>query len=312
VGKQVQDDAAEIGLLQMVDDVNRVWYVATTSQVVAASVMTITAGAGAGTSEACTIEHARQFVSNGDYFTLGATPEDEDKNDHYYVELDVSDFYSSYVTIRFRTSVAIAGMGAYAVIVYDDADTQNIDLGYSTDWKTTTTVLDHSTKAVSKIRLYAYKETVTNGDGATTYYVYYDYTLFHASTFTFPHVNSVLPNISNKIAQLEIPGRDGDILQHLGMKTAEITVNVSIIEGETWRSANTEPDFNYLLIGMSSDTWSYFTNSRPLIRCQVMYKGFTFGTNDADGHMTLNLHFLVYKLGSYSLFSDYSWIWGKA
>ena len=249
--------------------------------------------------------------SDGDVLHMLGVTDDVAQQEWFYHEIDLAagdNFYSAYCSVRFKTDHASAGLGAYIVLVYDDADTQVIDLGYSQSWKVTTTALDHTAKAIDKIRIYAREDAAANANG--TAYVYYDYILFHTGTLTFPHVNTVNVNIQNKIAQLEVPGRDGDILQHLGMKTAEIVVNVSILEGEAWRSVSTNPEFDYLLNGIYEDTWSYFTNSRPLIRCQVMYKGFSFGTNDPDGHMTLNLHFLVYKLGAYSLFSNFSWIWG--
>ena len=314
IGKAVTDDAAGIGNLVSYDNTNRYWFVASTSLVVDGSVMAITAGTGAGTSAAGS-SFAPNVTCNGDAFTLYGTLDDA-SDEYFYIARDLTGISSVYrsvasypkLTVRFKTSAANAGLQAKVIVGYDDGDTDTFTLGYSQDWKVTTNDLQ-AAHTVSTIKFVA--DDNPDATAAGLFYVYFDYAFQHAGTFTFPHVNTVTVNVPSKIAQLEIPGRDGDILQHLGMKTAEITVNISIVEGETWRSDSAYPEFDYLLTAISTDTWSYFTNSRPLIRCQVMFKNFTWET-DEDGRMVLNLHFLVYKRGSYSLFSDYSWIWGRA
>jgi len=58
IGKQVQDDAAEIGALLGYNNTTREWWIDTALAVISGSAMTITAGTGAGTSQTayyCTI-----------------------------------------------------------------------------------------------------------------------------------------------------------------------------------------------------------------------------------------------------------------
>jgi len=51
IGKQVKDDAVEVGILTAYDNANRIWWVYSTETIDNASVMTITDGTGAGTAD---------------------------------------------------------------------------------------------------------------------------------------------------------------------------------------------------------------------------------------------------------------------
>jgi len=66
IGKQVQDDAVEIGVLLGYNNTSREWWIDATVIVASASAMTITAGTGAGTSVTvyyCTLAKVKERVS---------------------------------------------------------------------------------------------------------------------------------------------------------------------------------------------------------------------------------------------------------
>jgi len=66
IGKQVQDDTAEIGLLVEYNNTTRVWRIATASTVATASAMTITTGTGAGTADGASTDGTTNDWTVGD------------------------------------------------------------------------------------------------------------------------------------------------------------------------------------------------------------------------------------------------------
>lgn len=214
------------------------------------------------------------------------------------------------VKVRWKTSVASAGLQAKLWVIYSDASEDQYTLGYSTAWKVTTVTLDAS-KTLDHIRLVADDNPDSTNSG--TFYVYFDWVIVCIGNFTFPHVapGGVTVDYQMKQAQIEISGREGDILQRLGMKSPTITVKGDVLQGETWEGSSNDPHFNFVLTAMTLDTWGWFECDYPRIKCQVMYKNFRYGmeTRDDKAVMIWQLDLVLYKLGSYDTFSPLDWMY---
>ena len=277
-------------------------------------------GTGAGTSATCISHEVRTFTSDGDVFTMSGTTATNGHIESFYEQLDITNFSSDTypkLTVRWNTSATVTspGLQAQVKVIYSDNSTSTHVLGYTSTgaMPTVTTVNLTAAKTVSKIELWAIEDVAANPNG--THYVYYDWFIFHAGTFTFPHVapGGVDYDSLMKLAQIEIPGREGDINQRLGMKSPTITVTGDVLEGEQWESAATWPNFDYFLVGLKNDTWAYFTCDKPRIRCQVMYKRFRMGmdTSGNEPKLVYSLTFVVHKLNPFSSWYDWHWLYGN-
>jgi len=259
------------------------------------------------------------IASDGDKATITGTGDDSPSDNEYaYYEypdsggadnLDLPTNTYPTIKVRWRTSVSSNGLQAVIWVVYSDASEDQYTLGFSLDWKVTTLTLD-SSKTLDHIRLVA----DDNPDSWTgTEYVYFDWVIVCAGTFTFPHVapGGVTVDMPMKLAQIEIPGRDGDVLQRLGMKSPTITVKGDVLQGESWELSANVPHFDYIIRALLFDTWGWFTCDYPRIKCQVMYKNFQYGmeTRDNKAVMTWQLDLVLYKLGDFSTFADWRWMY---
>lgn len=204
--------------------------------------------------------------------------------------------YTRYA-IRWKTSASSNGLGATATAVFNDASTQQLvgatNPEFSTTWTVSSGTLT-SSKTLDHIRLGA--DDYPNSIAAGTFQVYYDFVLIFKDLFTFPTVQpgGVWFKPRQKIVQTEIPGRDGDVLERLGMKSPEIVVQGKVLSGESWGS----PDLEYLYyIVRDTDLWQWFT-SDP-VDCKVMLKDFDLGQVSESGFQAdYELQFLMYSLSN--------------
>lgn len=256
------------------------------------------------------------LTSDGDVFTITGTGDNAPANDEYVVyERNVTDFSTTVYTkclVRWKTSVASNGLQAEIKFIDSGAATFDATvLGFSTTWVTTTINLTAG-KTLDKIQILAND----NPDSWTgTAYVYFDFIMFCKGVFPFPHVapGGIRVDLPMKLAELEIPGRGGDIIQRLGMKSPEITLTGEILKGETWESSASVPHFDYLLIGLRKDAWAWFTCDHPRIKCKVIYKHFTFNaeSTNSDAELSWQLTLKVYSLSNLedANWDDWQWLY---
>lgn len=207
--------------------------------------------------------------------------------------------YPSFL-IRYKTSAVSDGAHAKVILVFNDATTQTIlDNAYSTVWKTfagditTGKTLDH-------IRLYAECDLDTaNG----TYYVYYDFVLVHRATFTFPFVapGGVTLNLPKKLAQIQIPGRDGNILQNLGMASPRIKLEGNMDTNVAWGTLKGEYLYKILrgAIGDYHDPWQWLTSDVGNFKVTLAPEGLKISMVDEAGVLRkYSMDFLVHSISS--------------
>jgi hypothetical protein len=163
-------------------------------------------------------------VVNGDYFRLTGTP-DSFGGEWTYYEKDITniptDTYHN-LLVRWRTSVAAAGLQAKISVVYDDATSTDTTLGFSTNFTTTVIALPTG-KTIDKIQLYAddNPDTVMAG----TFWVEFDFVLICQGIFTWPFVSGgVELEGFNNLQYLKIPGKVGNATQYLGGEDSTIHV----------------------------------------------------------------------------------------
>lgn len=137
---------------------------------------------------------------------------------------------------RWKTSDPSLGFGAKIRIKYATGPTYQTVLGesspeYSTTWKIGTADLLQDKGDITNIFFHAAEDAADNPNG--TYYVYYDFLLIHAGTFTFPNVAHDLDfRPPPRYAIIPIPGRVGDITQNLGSELATVTCSCDLDRGD--------------------------------------------------------------------------------
>jgi len=231
--------------------------------------------------------------------------------------------------VRYKTSSATAAEGAAAKVVlafngYVVASSVDVNIAaghaqeiltnsFSTTW--TTAIGDiNPTKTLDHILLFAEcDDTAAIG----TDYVYYDFVLIHKGTFTFPYVppGGVHYELPYKTVELDVPGRDGGILQRLGMKSPLVTVEGTMNASDTASDWKAAPSTSSLAVrslygnrlykitrGMQGDyreSWNWFTSD--LVNCKVTpdTNPFRISTDpDEKEQRKYSLHFKQFSLSS--------------
>lgn len=223
--------------------------------------------------------------------------------------------------VRYKTSSENAAAGAAAKVVlafngYVVASSVDVNIAaghaqeilpnsFSTTWKTATGDITAG-KTVDHILLFAEcDDTAATG----TDYVYYDFVLIHEGTFTFPNVSKgIRLRFPYKRAKLGVPGRDGGILQKLGMDTPRIHLEGTMEHGETWGSITTGTVKTYgeylykILRGMKGDyrePWNWLTTDGGNFKVSPAPEGLDIGLiPDEDAQRTWMMDFEVHSLSS--------------
>jgi len=225
-----------------------------------------------------------------------------------YFEKDIpnisSDTYTHYV-LRYKTDSA--SVNTKAMLVFTAGSQTILPSTSSTTWKTASGTVTAG-KTIDKIRFYADDVGV---DG--TFHVYFDFLLICKGQFTFPHIGpgGVFLDFENKLAEIPMAGRDGDVLQHLGMKSPTIVIEGNVLSGESWESV-AGPHFEYLLDAFHKDVWNWFTCDHPDLSFQVMFKRFEPVNRVTERSATLGYRVTlkVYKRSSLGLatWGDVEWV----
>ena len=253
-------------------------------------------------------------AEHDDIFKISALA-DGSGDEYVYYERDITNISSAVYTkflIRWKTSAASNGFGARVELVFTDGSTQFV-LGssapqFSITWNVTSGTIT-SGKTIDKVRLYAddYPDSLASG----THYVYYDFILLCEGIFSFPYVHSIDPlHLSDRYADLAIPGRVGDIQQYLGMKSPLIKLSGDMEEG-TWGGSKIEfGEFLYRIFHENyNDPWQWFTSD--LINCKVTPRDFYISQKrDSNAHRVWNLVLAMYSAssGAESTWNSLQWL----
>ena len=172
-------------------------------------------------------------VAYDDYFILtrsaGATeaylsyPDEAGANNLSLSSTTYTKFFYRYLTS--------GSTKAKIVLVFSDASTQTILAESSASPYTCASVTITTGKTIDHVRLYA-------NTGAGT--AQYDFALICKGIFTFPNTlygKRFIPAPRNAI--IEIPSRVGDVIQHLGAKSARFEVSCNLDRGTWTRTGDT-------------------------------------------------------------------------
>jgi len=182
-------------------------------------------------------------------------------DENVYYEKDITDVavadYPKYL-VRWKTSGGSAAAQAKIQLVGDGGgpNIQTISLGYSTTWKESRGDVTVTDTNIDKIRFYADDELNETPNG--TYYVYYEFLLLHVGTFTIPQWDTCELIMENRDADVEIPGRVGDIDQYLGMKSPYIHMDGPMDTNTAWGT----PDGEYMYkihLRRFTEPWQWLT-----------------------------------------------------
>lgn len=246
-------------------------------------------------------------VDSGTIFNIEVTVSAGNKSVYYELNLDNTSsatypevyilYKTSDASIKAKVSVILTGAGEEVVL----SETSN------TDWTLASATLTlHDT--IDKIRIYA---TQATGD------VYFHWLMIYKGTVTPPNFKRILYDFPVKIAKIPIPGRDTDILQHLGRDNAKFTIEGDMQSGETWGSktgANADSSVQtfgeYLYYVLRERKFQWLTTDLGNFKVMPDPTGFSFGQEEASGQQrTYRLKFIEYEAGdtSASTFDDPTW-----
>jgi len=255
------------------------------------------------------VGHAVESILYGDILQIAATFDGGAGVDEYCYysypseaagDLDFASNDYPLFLIHYKTSGSATSPGAQAKaeLVFDDASTQEVlPACYSTTWAVAATEIT-SGKTIDHVRLYA-DDVGTDG----TFYVWYDFALMCLGQFDLPFVDRILRvPMRKKMAVIEIPGRDGDIEQDLGMNSPRIRLEGTMdANTTTWGSPYGSILYTNLRgsYGGYHDPWQWFTSD--IINCKVKIapEGFVIAQDKTvKAQRTWSLDLILHSLSS--------------
>jgi len=259
-------------------------------------------------------------VMHGDIYKLQADFDDGvGTTEGFFVEnataLNVNHILYPSWLVRYRTSNGSLGARARVEARFQDGTVEDLlPLSYSSGaaWATLAGTFTKSTSELDYLRFYAYgEENTPNG----TYYTYYDFALIHKDTFSFPYVDDVELIFENRYADIEIPGRKGDITQYLGAPspTIRLTGKIDIGSSTSWGT----PLLEYLYRiwqDAHNDPWQWFStgglsDSDRCINCKVTLRRMPFIEHkDANREWSLDLKMYSLSSGNETTWTDLQWL----
>jgi hypothetical protein len=223
------------------------------------------AGGGDGTA-------AISGDASDDWFLITAEP-DEAADEWYIAEYTsvtsgaVSSF--PYYMIVYKTSDSSTGMGLIVRLEYSDHVTQEYILGdastpmFSDTWTVHTGTCTETTKTHEEIHFQIDDSPDSTQDGVN-HYAYIDFVMLYGGTFTFPFVSHSVKIIPRpRVAEIEIPGRYGDITQQLGAKSPIIELRGTMDDNALWKVGPTGTSindaFDAIYFQCLNDPWVWLT-----------------------------------------------------
>jgi len=169
---------------------------------------------------------------HGDWLKIEAVFDGGATDEYCYYEKDItnisSDTYKKFF-VRYKTSESANGAQAKVVLVFTSGTQTILDSAYSTLFTVASGDITAG-KTIDKIQFWA-DDDGTDG----TFYVYYDFLLLCAGTFTFPNVGHGLEfTPPPRYAIIPIFSRVGDITQGGGSELATVRASCDLDVG-TWK-----------------------------------------------------------------------------
>jgi hypothetical protein len=175
-----------------------------------------------------------------------------------------SDTYTKYL-IRYKTSEASSGLGAKVVLNFTAGNQTILSTSFSTTWTTASGDITAGT-TIDSIDIYADDNPDTVASG--TYQVYYDFILLYKNNFSMPHIHREHLMLPETGVNIKIPGRTGNVFQHLGADSPRIVLESDMDNWETWGSSPAYGQYFYEFWMLSyTDLWQWYTSD--LINCKV-------------------------------------------
>lgn len=252
-------------------------------------------------------------VEHGDIFKITGTCAGAG-NEYFQIKNESPSFstntYKNWL-LRWKTSVLSNGLGARAKAILMPGDVDVWLLGetqpqFNGTWQVASGTLP-ADKTLEQIHLFAddYPDTVASGESS----VYFDFILFHKGTWTFPYAHVSGPEIVNRYADIEIPGRVGDITQYLGMQSPSIKLSGKIDIGPDPTNWGVPPlDKLYqIMLEAHKDPWQWFSTGGPadadhperFINCKVTPRNLKFTLDRESGSYRIwSLDLKLYSLSS--------------
>jgi hypothetical protein len=331
IGLMVHDDGADLGYLQDYDNATRTWWVASGTVPVNGSVMLVDGGSGGGGGttlfEIASSKYLHGFTTDvwySDYLHLYSTASDNGDCSFatYYTHISgggsnistsvgPTTGVSRNILVRYKTSVAAAGLGLAVKLVYSDGTTEwafgtdttpKYSIGYTTETYTIT-----SNKTLDHVRLYAKSEKATNSE-----YILVDFLLVCQGIFTWPFVSGgvELEGFNNN-QYLKIPSKVGNATQYLGADDSTIRVYGDIdstgtnaagvpLVGEGWHGRWTAHDaeaFYQILHYAFGDPWQWFTSDVASLKVTLDRMRISQAKTD-ENLLSYELDMHEYRLGS--------------
>lgn len=235
-------------------------------------------------------------VDSGTIFNINVSASVGNKSVYYEYDFTNIPNYAN-IYIRYRTSDN--SIKAKVVLVFTVGTQEVLAETSSTTWALAGGAITTG-KTIDKIRIYA---TQATGN------VYFHWFMIYKGTFTFPDFKRILYDFPVKITKLSIPGRDTDILQHLGRDNAKFTIEGTMQAGETWGSTNlTYGEWLYVILRERKFQW--LTTDQGNFKVMVDPVGFHFGQEaDSGQQLTYSLKLIEYEAGdtSATTFDDPVW-----
>jgi len=268
-----------------------------------------TSGLGAG-------EYSKTIL-HGDILELEIKP--GDAADEFYrvakTGLNINTNVYTHYILRYKTSASSDGAGAKVILNFT-VGSQTV-VGdpypeYSTTWK----VVEGTITAGKTIdAIYFYADDHPNNGTPGTYQVYYDFILICQNVFTFPHCDRVDVQLENRYANIEIPGRIGDITQYMGAvnPTVKLSGQMKLGTSASWGV----PPLEYLIKiwqNAHKEAWQWFSkgdlaDADRMLNCKVTLRRLPY-FEDANGVRTWTVELTLYSLsgGQEDTWADMQWL----
>ena len=249
-------------------------------------------------------------VLYGDYLQIEGTPAGAGDEATYFgyaipaaQQINTSTY--PYFLVRYKTSAASDGCGARVRVGFTVGEQWLLGETvpqFSSTWKVVSGTL---TPAKTLNRLDFWADDYPDAVAAGTFQVYYDFVLFCQDIFTFPKCNVALYLPNPRIADIPIPGREGQILQNLGSEKARVHLWEEMTQETTGWGTPKGQRFYQIAHEMGSDLWQWLTLSSHNCAFKVCLESAP-QIDFVEGKLTFDLWFKEYKLADAAVMESYS------
>jgi len=255
------------------------------------------------TNSADPLTDVSKTILHGDWFTIEGTPDSAADEYVYYtgnLQSFDSDIYTKYL-LRWKTSASGNALGARAKITFTSGEQWILGESapqFSTTFKVATGTITAG-KTMTSLQVWAddYPDSVASG----TSQVYFDFALLYPPVFTLPNVAGGMKlHLPPRKAFLAPPGRDVDITQHLGTKSAVVNISCDLDQGTWKRSGDMIDGEVFLDILHTRWPWQWLNTGSHQFKVTVEPTFRWVNNGDGSTSRLLDLVFTEYSLSDKS------------